>query len=164
MGQGRLVEARPAEEPEDPDESMASILRKRVRRMLHELDRELDDVEAKVKTTLKLMDKDDDGVVSREEVKGALGFLNASMEESELHAFLEQLPDQLPLENLLEKIKEQNDEVEWVPPLCARIEYRGRRGRGHTHTHAHTHREGERRRGEKEREKEREKEVWVVLP
>ena len=54
---------------------------------------------------------------SREEVKGALGFLNASMEESELHAFLEQLPDQLPLENLLEKIKEQNDEVEWVPPF-----------------------------------------------
>ena len=60
---GRLVEARPAEEPEDPDESTASILRKRVSKMLHELDRELDDVEAKVKTTLKLMDKDDDGVV-----------------------------------------------------------------------------------------------------
>ena len=81
---GRLIEHRPAEEPEDPEESVASNLSGKVSKMLKRLDKELDSVEQKVKTTMKVVDKDDDGLVTREEVLGALGFLKEELGQEDL--------------------------------------------------------------------------------
>merc|ERR1719399_2343511 len=88
---GRLIEHRPAEEPEDPEESVASNLSGKVSKMLKRLDKELDSVEQKVKTTMKVVDKDDDGLVTRDELLGALGFLKEELGEEALQNLIEKL-------------------------------------------------------------------------
>lgn len=120
--EGRLIEHRPAEEPEDPDEAATQSLSQKVSKILHKLDKELDDVEAKVKTTLKVMDKDDDGFVTKEEVVGALQFLKHSLGEEDLKAFLDKLEinkkldtDQMSLKELL-AVEDSDKSSEWIPP------------------------------------------------
>ena len=121
---GKLIEHRPAEESEDPDESTAQSLSKKVSSMLHRLDKELDDVEQKVKSTLKVVDKDDDGLVTKEELLGALGFLKENLGEEELQNLIERLDfakhssktDQIDFKNLLEKLEGETMVGDWIPP------------------------------------------------
>jgi LETM1 and EF-hand domain-containing protein 1 len=128
---GKLIERRPAEEPEDPDESAAQSLSKKVSSMLHRLDKELDDVEQKVKTTMKVVDKDDDGLVTKEEVLGALGFLKEEMGEEDLQNFIERLDivqsssttGHIDFKELLDTLegKEDSGGGNWVPPAMRKF-------------------------------------------
>jgi len=123
---GKLIEHRPAEEPEDPDESAASSLSNKVSKMLKRLDKELDSVEQKVKTTMKVVDKDDDGLVTRDELLGALGFLKEELGEEALQNLIEKLDtvqhssqtDHIDFAHLLQKL-ESNDgmDEDYVPPF-----------------------------------------------
>lgn len=124
---GRLIEHRPAEEPEDPDESAAQSLSKKVSGMLHRLDKELDSVEQKVQTTMKIVDKDDDGLVTRDEILGALGFLREELGEEDLQNLIERLDatatdhsDQIDFGKLLATLEAGDSEdassTKWIPP------------------------------------------------
>ena len=101
--------------------------------MLHRLDKELDDVEQKVKTTMKVVDKDDDGLVTKEEVLGALGFLKEEMGEEDLQNLIERLDhiaqsssttDQIDFRELLDKLEGKEQDIvgdNWVPPAMRKV-------------------------------------------
>ncbi|PRW58330.1 LETM1 and EF-hand domain-containing mitochondrial [Chlorella sorokiniana] len=69
----------------------AKRLEDRVAGILARVERELDDAETKIGDKLKVLDTDRDGVISTQELAGAMGFLREQMGEEELRHLLEML-------------------------------------------------------------------------
>ena len=100
--------------------------------MVRRLDHELDRVDERVGRTLKLLDRDEDGFISRGELVGALGFLRETLGPQELEGFLGRLGGASGARFSVERLRELRDEAEggpagagsgggggggWVPPL-----------------------------------------------
>ena len=69
----------------------AARLSGRVPAILARIERELDAVDARIGERMHVLDEDNDGVISEEELKRALGFLRESLGEDELRTLLERL-------------------------------------------------------------------------
>jgi len=69
----------------------AARLAGRVPAILARIERELDAVDARIGERMHVLDEDNDGVISEEELKRALGFLRESLGEDELRTLLERL-------------------------------------------------------------------------
>ena len=69
----------------------AARLSGRVPAILARIERELDAVDARIGERMHVLDQDNDGVISEEELKRALGFLRESLGEDELRTLLERL-------------------------------------------------------------------------
>jgi LETM1 and EF-hand domain-containing protein 1, mitochondrial len=69
----------------------AARLSGQVPAILARIERELDAVDARIGERMHVLDEDNDGVISEEELKRALGFLRESLGEDELRTLLERL-------------------------------------------------------------------------
>jgi LETM1 and EF-hand domain-containing protein 1 len=66
-------------------------LEDRIGSILKRVEKDLDDVETKIGDKFKLLDADNDGIISQEELKLAFGFLKEQLGEEELKSFMEEL-------------------------------------------------------------------------
>lgn len=82
---------RPAELPELPGDYVSKRLSGRVSNILHRIEKELDEVDKQIGENLHLIDKDGDGMISRDELGTALGFLREQLGEPELRRLLEEM-------------------------------------------------------------------------
>ena len=81
----------PVGQKDTKDVQAREALSQRVTKVLRLLDEELDKVDDRVGDSLKLIDRDQDGIVTREEIEGALGYLREEFGEAELTEFLGRL-------------------------------------------------------------------------
>ncbi|GMH33776.1 hypothetical protein BSKO_01610 [Bryopsis sp. KO-2023] len=88
---GRMEAWRPAEMEAIPGEHVSKRLSDRVSVFLHSIEKEMDDVDVQIGEHLHLIDLDGDGMISREELKTALGFLKEQLGGPELNHLLEEL-------------------------------------------------------------------------
>ncbi|CAD7704609.1 unnamed protein product [Ostreobium quekettii] len=82
---------RPAELPELPGDYISKKLEGKVSSILHRIEKELDYVDHQIGEKLHLLDTDDDGLISREELEAALGFLGEQLGQAELRHLLEEM-------------------------------------------------------------------------
>ncbi|KAJ9505326.1 hypothetical protein QJQ45_005737 [Haematococcus lacustris] len=95
---GLEVAKDPVVEPGQPhapgqghESEVPSQLGERVSRMLASIEQELDSVETKIGRRLHVLDTDQDGMVTHEELEQAMGFLRAQMDPDQLQQLLVQL-------------------------------------------------------------------------
>ena len=143
FSQGQLkAKGEKAGDTKDSKASQArEALSQSVTKVIRRLDEELDKVDDRVGDSLKLIDRDQDGIVTREEIEGALGYLREELGEGELSEFLGRLrqsdePNEVSgfsVESLLELAKEEKEgggakgaagakgekkgEGGWIPPI-----------------------------------------------
>ncbi|CAD7705180.1 unnamed protein product [Ostreobium quekettii] len=112
---------RPAELPELPGDYISKRLEGKVSSILHKIEKELDDVDSQIGEKLHLLDKDDDGLISREELETALGFLGQQLGEPELRHLLEEMfgPDNstssIDVEQLMQMANKMLEESKTPP-------------------------------------------------
>ena len=140
FSQGQLkAKGEKAGEAKDSKASQArEALSQSVTKVIRRLDEELDKVDDRVGDSLKLIDRDQDGIVTREEIEGALGYLREELGEGELSEFLGRLrqsdePNEVSgfsVESLLELAEEEKEKGAagakgekkgekggWIPPI-----------------------------------------------
>ena len=66
-------------------------LEDRISSILKRVEKDLDDVESKIGNKFKLLDTDNDGIISQEELKLAFSFLKEQLVEEELQSFMNEL-------------------------------------------------------------------------
>lgn len=66
-------------------------LEDRIGLILKRVEKDLDDVESKIGNKFKLLDTDNDGIISQEELKLAFSFLKEQLGEEELQSFMDEL-------------------------------------------------------------------------
>lgn len=66
-------------------------LEDRISSILKRVEKDLDDVESKIGNKFKLLDTDNDGIISQEELKLAFSFLKEQLGEEELQSFMDEL-------------------------------------------------------------------------
>jgi len=69
-------------------------LEDRIGSILKRVERDLDDVEKKIGDKFKLLDTDNDGIISQEELQLALGFLKEQLGEEEVASLMEELAEE----------------------------------------------------------------------
>jgi LETM1 and EF-hand domain-containing protein 1 len=69
-------------------------LEDRIGSILKRVERDLDDVEKKIGDKFKLLDADNDGIISQEELQLALGFLREQLGEEEVAGLMAELQDE----------------------------------------------------------------------
>jgi LETM1 and EF-hand domain-containing protein 1 len=71
-------------------------LEERVTGILKRVEKELDDADTKIGDRLRVLDLDNDGIVSQEELRSAMSFLRQQMGEEDLRSMLEALAAEAP--------------------------------------------------------------------
>lgn len=71
-------------------------LEERVTGILKRVEKELDVADSKIGSKLRVLDLDNDGVVSQDELRSAMRFLRQQMGEEDLRAMLEALAEEAP--------------------------------------------------------------------
>ncbi|GBG80972.1 hypothetical protein CBR_g31528 [Chara braunii] len=74
-----------------PGSKVSSVLIEKVDRMLHKLEKELDDVDQKIGDRFRVLDRDYDGKVTPEEVAAAAAFLKDSLDHEPLQELIARL-------------------------------------------------------------------------
>eukprot|EP00192_Tetraselmis_astigmatica_P024813 CAMPEP_0117663200 /NCGR_PEP_ID=MMETSP0804-20121206/8470_1 /TAXON_ID=1074897 /ORGANISM="Tetraselmis astigmatica, Strain CCMP880" /LENGTH=521 /DNA_ID=CAMNT_0005470171 /DNA_START=473 /DNA_END=2038 /DNA_ORIENTATION=- len=74
-----------------PEDELLTDVSDKVTGILKRVEKELDAADAQIRSTMKILDEDGDGLISVSEMAKALGFLQRQMGEDELRALLERL-------------------------------------------------------------------------
>lgn len=95
-----------------------SALGERVAKILSRVEREIDQADSKIGNNLRLLDLDNDGIISEEELRTAMSFLKEEMGEEELRSMLETLAVEaggdggIDVGKLMELAEEMEEEAE----------------------------------------------------
>lgn len=86
-----LRSTRPEDLPEGAEDAIPRRLSERVSNILHRIEKELDVADEQIGGKLHLLDLDNDGLVSHEELESAIKFLRDNLAEEDYKMLLEQL-------------------------------------------------------------------------
>jgi LETM1 and EF-hand domain-containing protein 1 len=103
-----ISEPAPAEEDREEESAAPKSLTDRVSKMLHDIEKELDNVEQSIGKKMHLLDTDNDGIISQQELEHAVRFLREQLSPEELEDLYAHLgkkagaPGSFELDKLLE--------------------------------------------------------------
>eukprot|EP00898_Chlorokybus_atmophyticus_P007712 jgi/Chlat1/7942/Chrsp68S07378 len=101
---------------EDGEHDTSSALLERVNGMLHNIEKELDNVDSRIGDKLHVLDRDKDGKITPDELAAAITTLRDSLHHEELADLIEQLDQdidgKISIENILELADEEDEDKE----------------------------------------------------